>query len=165
MCYVCLLSCYSPPLVRSKWLHNEWVCMQMAAPCWHDLFTNLLLWNCPDINILSWHLLNFFWAWYSSNWDTGCHLSAPDNLPFCSLILFSFLFCLSWGQWLTLTVFITFLISKFIILWRSCYFHNGLLLEGFMWLSAVRKTEKRLVLKCDLGIKLWLLLYYVLKTC
>ncbi len=43
---------------KKKWLNNEWVCMQMAAPCWHDLFTHFLLWNCPDINILYWHLLN-----------------------------------------------------------------------------------------------------------
>lgn len=85
-CYVCLVSCYAPPSVhhywKKKWLNNEWVCMEMAAPRWYDPFTHSLLWNCPEIDISSWHLLNVqSMMQCDASWITFCHFYTPGHFP------------------------------------------------------------------------------------
>lgn len=82
------------------------------------------------------------WAWRSADGVIGCRLYAPGHscTLFAVCFFFFFLFYSAWGHSLTLTVFIMLLITHFTILWRSCYFQNGLLLKGFVWLSRPKKS-------------------------
>lgn len=69
-----------------------------------------------------------------------CHFAV------CFFLSFSFLF---WGHYLTITLFITLLITNLIILWRSCFFFSEWIVAQGLLCDCQAKTKST-------AVKLWI---------